>query len=189
MSARICTRSFASRFESGSSIRKTFGYAHDRAPHRDALALAAGQLAGLACRYSLSPSSSATSRTRRVALSFFTPRDPQREADVRRDRQIRVERVVLEDHRDVAVLRRDVGDVAVADEDLAGVDLLEPGEHAQRRRLARAGRADEHHELAVRDMQVERVHGGSVRARIDPRRVVEANVSHGPPPPVGRSRR
>jgi hypothetical protein len=45
--------------------------------------------------------------------------------------------------------------------------LLEAGEHAQRRRLARAGRPDEHHELAVGDVEVERVDGRRVVARID----------------------
>ena len=48
MSARIWTRSFASRFESGSSIRKTLRLAHDRAAHRHALALAARELGRLA---------------------------------------------------------------------------------------------------------------------------------------------
>jgi len=37
-------RSLASRFESGSSNRNTFGCPHDGAAHRDALALAAGKL-------------------------------------------------------------------------------------------------------------------------------------------------
>ena len=37
----MSTRSFASRFESGSSIRNALRLAHDRAAHRDALALAA----------------------------------------------------------------------------------------------------------------------------------------------------
>ena len=35
------------------------------------------------------------------------------------------------------------------------VMLLEPGDHAQRRRLAAAGGADEHEELAVGDVEVE----------------------------------
>ena len=52
------------------------------------------------------PSSSATSRTRALARRLLHARDPQREADVRLHREIRIERVVLEDHRDVAVLRR-----------------------------------------------------------------------------------
>jgi hypothetical protein len=42
------TRSLASRFESGSSKRKTFGSRTIAAAHRDALALAAGELLRLA---------------------------------------------------------------------------------------------------------------------------------------------
>ena len=79
----------------------------------------------------------------------------QRERHVVGDRHVRVERVVLEHHRDVAVLGRHVGDVAVADEDLAVVDLLEPREHPQGRGLAAPGRADEDHELAVVDLEVD----------------------------------
>jgi hypothetical protein len=45
ISMRICTRSAASRFDSGSSNRKTLGFAHDGAADGDALALAAGQAA------------------------------------------------------------------------------------------------------------------------------------------------
>jgi hypothetical protein len=48
ISVRICTRSLASRLESGSSNRKTLRLAHDGAAHGDALALAAGELARLA---------------------------------------------------------------------------------------------------------------------------------------------
>ena len=93
-----------------------------------------------------------------------------------------IERVVLEDHRHVAVLRRDIGDVALADVDPAGVDLLEPGQHAQRGRLPRAGRPDEDHELPVRDVQVERVDRGLVVPRVDARRLPEVHLSHRPPP-------
>ena len=61
---------------------------------------------------------------------------------------------------------------------VALADLLETGDHAKRRRLAAAGRADEHHELAVLDRQVERVD----RARsvgVDLRDVLELNrASH-----------
>ena len=47
ISARVCTRSLASRFESGSSMRKALRLADDRAAHRHALALAARERAGL----------------------------------------------------------------------------------------------------------------------------------------------
>ncbi len=80
---------------------------------------------------------------------------PQAERDVLVDGQVRVERVALEHHRDVAVTRRHVVDDALADPQRALGDLLEAGDHPQRRRLAAPGRPDEHHELAVGDLEVE----------------------------------
>jgi hypothetical protein len=68
---------------------------------------------------------------------------------------VRVERVVLEHHRDVALLGRNAVDDAVADADLAPADLLEAGDHPQQRRLAAARRTDEHAELAVRDRDID----------------------------------
>ena len=70
---------------------------------------------------------------------------------------MRVERVVLEDHGDVAILRRIEIDHLVADADLAGGDILEAGHHAQQRRFAAAGRADQRDELAVLDVDIDAV--------------------------------
>jgi len=66
-----------------------------------------------------------------------------------------VERVVLEDHRNVARARRQVVHDALADPDLAVRDLLETRDHAQGGCLAAAGGADKHDELAVLDIEVE----------------------------------
>ena len=49
----------------------------------------------------------------------------------------------------------DVVDHALADLDRAARDVLEPGDHAQRRRLAAARGPDQHDELAVFDVEVE----------------------------------
>jgi hypothetical protein len=68
---------------------------------------------------------------------------------------VRIQRVVLEHHRDVALLGRDAIDDAVADADLAAGNLLEPGDHPQQRRLAAARRTDQHAELAVGDRDVD----------------------------------
>ena len=73
-----------------------------------------------------------------------------------------VESVVLEDHCDVTVLWRNVGDVAVANEDCAFVDLFEAGEHAQGGRLATARRTNENQELAIGDVKVDLVDGWAV---------------------------
>ena len=76
----------------------------------------------------------------------------QRKADVLRHRHVRIERVGLEHHRDVTLPRGQVGHVAVADDDVARIDGVEPGDRMQQRGLAAAGRAEEHDELAFFDL-------------------------------------
>ena len=85
-------------------------------------------------------------------------------------------------------LRRQIGHDAIADRDLAVGDLLEPGHHAQDRRLATPGRADEDHELAVADLQrdvVDRLH----TARKDLADAVECDTSHALAPSQSLPRR
>jgi len=62
---------------------------------------------------------------------------------------VRVERVVLEDHGDVALLRREVGDIALADANHAIADALEAGHESQHGRFAAARRAHEHEQLPI----------------------------------------
>ena len=90
---------------------------------------------------------------------------------------MRVERVVLEHHRDVALLRRLVSDVHVADVDVAHGDVLEPGDHPQQRRLAAAGGADEDDELAEPDVEADAVDGLDA-VGVDLRDRVEADPAH-----------
>src|SRR4051812_7946133 len=69
--------------------------------------------------------------------------EPQAEGDVVERRQVRIERVVLEDHRHPPFVGRRVGYVVVAEEDAAFVQPIETGDEAQRRALAAAGRSEE----------------------------------------------
>ena len=68
---------------------------------------------------------------------------------------MRIQSIVLEDHRDIAILRSDVVHQLVADVQLAFGDLLEAGDHTQRRGLAAAGRADQNDKFLVLDVQIE----------------------------------
>lgn len=145
---------------------------------------------GLRSRYGVrSRIFAASSTLARISL-LLTPHDLQGEAHVVGDRHVRVERVVLEHHGDVPVLGRQVGDVAVADADGAAVDVLQPREHPQRGGLAAAGGTDQDEELPVGDLDLQLVHRGLLRARVDARRLVERNRGHGdrPPSPAGTCR-
>ena len=98
---------------------------------------------------------SAACATLRRDLGLGLLRERKRERHVVAHRHVRIERVVLEHHRDVALLRRHAVDDVAADRDLALADLLEPRDHAQQRRLAAARRTDQHAELAVGDLDVD----------------------------------
>ena len=81
--------------------------AHDRAPHRDALALAARELARIAVEVRREPEDVGGASRRAAAMSSFAAlREHQRERHVVAHRHVRIERVVLEHHRDVALLGR-----------------------------------------------------------------------------------
>ncbi|GAQ68276.1 hypothetical protein SsS58_08735 [Streptomyces scabiei] len=83
----------------------------------------------------------------------------EREGDVLTDRHVREEQVLLEDEPQAPLLRREAGDVPAADGDGAGVGFAEPGDHHQRRGLARAGGAEEGDELPRGDLHGRLVDG------------------------------
>ncbi len=73
----------------------------------------------------------------------------QREGEVLVDGLVGIERVVLEHHGDVPVLRIEIIDHAIANGDVAAGDWNEPGDQVERRRLAASRRADQRDEFAV----------------------------------------
>ena len=93
---------------------------------------------------------------------------------------VRVERVVLEHHRDVPLLRGDGVDDPVVDGDRAAADALETRDHPQSGGLPAAGRADEDDELAVLDVEVE-VGDGDRAVRVLLRHVVQHDLCHRSP--------
>ncbi len=70
---------------------------------------------------------------------------------------MRIERVILEHHRDIALFRRHIVDDAVGDGDLAPGDALQPGDHAQQSGFAAARGPDQDDELAIRDIDADPV--------------------------------
>src|SRR5262245_45083368 len=70
---------------------------------------------------------------------------------------MRIERVVLEYHGDVALFRRQVVHQAPTDTDLASADVLKARDHAQQRGFSAAGRTDQHDEFAVANRDADAV--------------------------------
>src|SRR5271155_1174210 len=151
--------------------------AHNRAPDRDPLTLAAGKLARLAIEIV-----GQVQRTGRLAhfliddvralSSHF-----ERESDVAAHAHVRIERVGLEHHGEPALRGTDIGHVLGVDEHLSGGDVLETGDEAQKRRLATAGRPDEHRELAVFDVEIDAVDDADRAERFP--HVFQLDASHG----------
>ena len=86
-----------------------------------------------------------------------------------------------------AVGGRDGVDHLAVDGEFAAGRPLEAGDHAQQRRLAAAGRADEDDELAVGDLQIDVVQ--HVDAAEGLRDIGELDVAHDASPISGRFRR
>src|SRR5690606_14718444 len=112
-------------------------------------------------------------------LGLRHPLDLEGESHVLRDRHVRVQRIGLEHHRDVAVFGGDPGDVLAADGDGALVDVLQAGEHTQRGRLPGTVGADQHEEFAIGDVRRQSVHGPDGRiARKDTGCFDERDLGH-----------
>src|SRR6267378_4036348 len=95
------------------------GLPYDRAPHRDALALATRELAGVAPQVLHQPEDHRRLLDPHARLLARFAGELQAEGHVVVHAHVRVERVVLEHHRDVPLLRRDAVDDALADRDPA----------------------------------------------------------------------
>ncbi len=88
--------------------------------------------------------------------------DLESETDVARDVHVREQRIGLEDHADVALVRGLVSDILSVDGDAARGRAFEARDHAQRRRLAAARWAQERDELTTFRGQLEILHGRHV---------------------------
>ena len=134
------------------------GIAHDGAADGDTLALTAGERLGLAVEILGDVEYLRGLADLPVDNVLLLLAELEGERHVLINGHVGVERVVLEDHRDVAVLRGDIVHELAVDVQLALGDLLKTGDHAQRRGFAAAGGTDENDELLIRDVKIELLH-------------------------------
>ena len=165
--------------------QKRPGLAHDRAAQRHALPLAARELRRLAIEQRLDAERGSRRSHARVDLRRGDAPDPQAERQVLAHALVRVQRVALKHHREVAVLRRHVGHVAAVDEDVPGGRRLEPGNEPKHGALAAAGRPDQDEQLAVGDLERE-IARRRLAVRIDLAHLVQRDRRHVSPSPRRR---
>ena len=153
--------------------------AHDGARQGGALALAAGKRARLAVEIIAELDHLRRLAHQPVMVGCGDAAHLQGEADVVVDRHVRIERIALEHHGDVAVAGIDLIDDLAIDGDLARGRILEAGDHAHGRRLAAARGAEEDHEFLVADVEIDVVDADEAAPRL--RYAAQFDLSHGVP--------
>ncbi len=122
-------------------------------PDGDVLGLAGRELGRHPLEQSAELHRSRDSRHAAIDVLLGCVMEAEREVEVVAHGEVRIEGVVLEHHRHVAVPRADVVDRPAADPDDSFVGLLESGDEAEHGGLPAAGRADEHQQLTIGDVQ------------------------------------
>ena len=175
-------------------VKEQHARLHDhRAGERDALLLAAGELVGHALLHAGQLDEIEDARDALLHLRLGHLAQAQAVGDVVVDVVVREERIALEDHRRVALVGRQGVDRLVAQVDFALVRGFKARDHAQRRRLAAAGGAQQRHKAARLDVKRHVMHGVKRLARlgvvVDLGDMVKANAllflgGHVSPPPL-----
>ena len=149
----------------------------DRPGERDALLLPAGELPGTARFEAAQAHHLQRFLDARRLLGRRQVAHLEAEGDVLRDAHVREQRVGLEHHRGVALVRRHVGHAPVVEPDLAAVGRDEARHHAQGGGLAAARWAEQRDELAVADLEVDVIDRGE--GAVFPRESLELEPAHG----------
>ena len=144
------------RIERGERLveQQQAGRGRERARERDALLLAAGELHRIFLALLRQADQRQQFGDARLDRDARLALIDEAVADIRRDTQVRKQRVGLEHDAEIARGRRQVRDVAPGDLDHALVLRIEAGDRAQQRGLAAAGRPEEADEVAL--LHVER---------------------------------
>ncbi len=156
---RRSLRTCASRAPNGSSSSSTFGSTASARARATRCRCPPDNWSGRRPPISgswISSSSSVTRRCRsaRLGRGRAGPHG-QAERNVLRHRHVPEQGIVLEHEPDLPPVHRHVRDVLPGDHHLPGIRQFQPGDDPQQRRLAAAGRAEQRHELPVRDRQVD----------------------------------
>ena len=135
-----------------------FRFADHRPAKRHALPLPAGQLRRLAAQQAGEAQHLRRLGDAQANLRLGHFAKLQTERHVLLDVKMREQRVILEHHCHVAILRLHAADLAIVEKNAAARGLLQPGDESQQGGLAATRRPYEHHQLAIGDLEAHPVH-------------------------------
>ena len=138
--------------------QEDLGVTHDGAADGDTLALTAGERLRLTVEVLGDTQDLGGGANLAVDLVFGDLLELERKCHVLVHRHVGVQGVALEHHGDIAVLGSDVVDALAIDEHVARGDVLQTGDHAHRRGLTAARRANENDKLLVMHGEVKVLH-------------------------------
>src|SRR5688572_1825516 len=110
------------------------------------------------------------------------PHHAQWKGDVLAHCHVRIERVALEHHGDIALARVERGDIAAVHVHGAGIGALEARDDAERRRLARPGGAEQRKEFSRRHFEVDSRERGHAAMALDDAGERDGRAHRRPPP-------
>src|SRR5690606_6387854 len=128
-------------------------FTHNGTSHGDTLALAARKLARLTLKKLFNFESLRSLRYATFDFVFWCFAVLQAVGKIFADRHMRVERIILKHHGDIAFSRFNIIDHATADRNGAGCNTFETGNHAQECGFTAARRAYQYYKFAVVDLQ------------------------------------
>ena len=158
------------------------GLADDGTADSDTLLLSAGKIAGHTREDILDAKDAGSLADAPCDVCRTEAPDTEAESEVLGDGEVGIERVVLEDHGDVAIAGRQTADVGIADENAAGGETFEAGNHTQGAGLATTGRTKQDNKRLVGDFQGQAKDGRDFLAAataVDFGDVLKGDAGHG----------
>ncbi len=135
--------------------KESLGLAHNGAAHGNALTLAAGKRFRATFQQRLKAEFGGGRLDGARDFLFRRFAQPHAVAHIVGNAHMRIERIGLEHHRNVAVLGCQFIDALAADLHLPGRDVFKACNHAQQSGFSAAGRADQHDEFAIFDLKID----------------------------------
>ena len=135
--------------------KEHFRGSQDGASQRNALSLTAGKVLGLSLQIFFQFQYFRRPKNLFVDLGLRNMTQAQTKRKILINGHVRIQRIVLENHRNIPVFRLYMIGEGISDIDLACSNILQPSDHAKRRRFAATGGTDKHDELLVFDFHVE----------------------------------